>query len=189
MFVTKRNGKKELVQFDKITKRLNKLKYSNLKGVIPEEIAQKTISFLTNGIDTKKIDHITASIAQDMALENPGYGILAATICVDNLHKNTPAKFSECMTKIQETADILDDECYQFIMKNAKELDAMIIHDRDYSIDYVGFKTAEHSYLIKIPTQPSQQITASTEFVICDRLQYMYMRVAIQHFMYCDKLD
>ena len=34
--------------------------------------------------------------------------------------------------------------------KYKKELDEMIIHNRDYLIDFFGFKTLEKSYLLKI---------------------------------------
>ena len=43
----------------------------------------------------------------------------------------------------------------------------MIYQDRDYLIDYFGFKTLERSYLMKI------------NGVIVERIQHMWMRVSI----------
>ena len=43
----------------------------------------------------------------------------------------------------------------------------MIVHDRDYLIDYFGFKTLERAYLMKYNN------------VIEERPQYLWLRVAI----------
>ena len=43
----------------------------------------------------------------------------------------------------------------------------MIVHDRDYLIDYFGFKTLERAYLMKISNE------------IIERPQFLWLRVAI----------
>ena len=43
----------------------------------------------------------------------------------------------------------------------------MIVHDRDYLIDYFGFKTLERAYLFRVNN------------IVVERLQHMWMRVAI----------
>jgi len=48
-----------------------------------------------------------------------------------------------------------------------QEIESMIIHNRDYLIDYFGFKTLERSYLMRV------------NGVIVERPQIMWMRVAI----------
>jgi len=47
--------------------------------------------------------------------------------------------------KTGENAALLSKEVYDVIKKNAGELDAAIIYDRDFGYDYFGFKTLEKS--------------------------------------------
>jgi len=56
---------------------------------------------------------------------------------------------------------------YEIIKSNARKINSMIVGDRDFNIDYFGFKTLERSYLLKIGDQ------------IAECPQYMYMRVAL----------
>ena len=49
--------------------------------------------------------------------------------------------------------------------KYSKEIDEMIDYNRDYLIDYFGFKTFERAYLFKVND------------VIVERPQHMWMRV------------
>ena len=57
MFVTTRSGKKEAVQFDKITHRIQKLTYGlDTFFVDPMEVAKKTIQGLFDGITTVPVN-------------------------------------------------------------------------------------------------------------------------------------
>ena len=53
------------------------------------------------------------------------------------------------------------------ILDNVTTLDNMIVHNRDYLIDYFGFKTLERAYLFKVND------------VVVERPQHMWLRVAI----------
>ena len=55
---------------------------------------------------------------------------------------------------------------YQFVETYQEELDAMIVSDRDYLIDYFGYKTLERAYLLSIENK------------IIERPQFMWLRVA-----------
>ena len=67
----------------------------------------------------------------------------------------------------QKSYPLVNKEFYEIVEKNKEELDKMIIHERDYLIDYFGFKTMERSYLMKVGG------------VIVERPQYLWLRVAI----------
>jgi ribonucleoside-diphosphate reductase alpha subunit len=56
---------------------------------------------------------------------------------------------------------------WDFVQDNADYLDAMIVHERDYLIDYFGFKTLERAYLFRIGEH------------IVERIQHMWLRVAV----------
>ena len=47
-------------------------------------------------------------------------------------------------------SNLISDEVYSVIMKNADVLDSTIIYDRDFRYDFFGFKTLERSYLLKL---------------------------------------
>ena len=80
MFVIKRNGTTESVQFDKITNRLKKL--IDFDYVDPILITQKISSQIYNGITTTELDTLSARICMSMSIEHPNFGILGARIAI-----------------------------------------------------------------------------------------------------------
>ncbi|KAJ1888616.1 ribonucleotide-diphosphate reductase subunit rnr1, partial [Coemansia sp. RSA 2337] len=64
MFVIKRDGKSEKVQFDKITARINKLSYGlDTNYVDSAAVAQKVISGVYQGVTTVELDNLAAETA------------------------------------------------------------------------------------------------------------------------------
>lgn len=168
MYVIKRGNRgREEVRFDKITARLKPLCVGLSPQVDPILITQETIKSIYSGISTAEVDRIAASKAEQYKLVHPDYGVLASRICVSNLHRSTPVRFSEAMEIVFRDLSILDPAYMAFIRKHANSLDWMILHNNDYQYDYFGFSTLEHNYLIKVGDR------------VVDRPQYMYMRVAI----------
>ena len=106
MYVTKRNGNKEPVQFDKITTRISKLTLDLGDSVDPVIVTQKTVASIFSGITTTELDNQAALICMNMITENPGYGILGGRIAVSNHQKNTPENFSEAVRILSENIDI-----------------------------------------------------------------------------------
>ncbi len=176
MLVTKRDGRLEPVQFDKITSRIKKLCYGlSAHHVTPLEIAQKVIAGIYDRITTAELDKLAAETAATMAANHPDYGVLGARIEVSNLHKNTSKSFSNTMKRLYEYvnpktgqhAPLIAGDIYGIIRENAARLDSTIIYDRDYDYDYFGFKTLERSYLMQLDGQ------------VVERPQHMLMRVAV----------
>lgn len=176
MYVIKRDGRKEAVQFDKITSRVKKLCYGLDSDFIDAtEVAKKVVQGVYDNVTTAELDNLAAETAAYLTTTHPDYAQLAARIAVSNLHKNTKKSFSETMTdlykyidpKTKKPAPLLADDVYEIIMKNAELLDSSIIYDRDFSYDYFGFKTLERSYLLKLNGR------------IVERPQHMLMRVAV----------
>lgn len=175
MFVVKRDGRTELVMFDKITARIKKLCYGLSELVDPVKISMKVIEGLYDGVTTYELDNLAAEQAASMTVQHPDYALLASRIVVSNLHKQTKKSFSETMTdlyeyvdpKTGENAPLLADDVHQIIMENADRLDSYIIYDRDFGYDYFGVKTLERSYLLKL------------EGKVAERPQQMLMRVSV----------
>ncbi|MEL6916813.1 MAG: ribonucleoside-diphosphate reductase subunit alpha [Bacteroidota bacterium] len=175
MYVVKRDGRKELIMFDKITARVRKLCYG-LNGLVdPLKVTMRVIEGLYDGVTTSELDNLAAEIAATMTTSHPDYAKLAARISVSNLHKNTKKSFSETMKDLYEyvnprtgkKAPLLSDEVYKVISENAEKLDSTIIYNRDFGYDYFGFKTLERSYLLKLNGK------------IVERPQHMLMRVSV----------
>lgn len=175
MYVLKRDGRKELMMFDKITARVRKLCYGLNELVDPLKVAMRVIEGLYDGVTTSELDNLAAEIAATMTTAHPDYARLAARISVSNLHKNTKKTFSDVMHDLYtyvnprtgKDAPLLSDKVYQVIMENKDKLDSTIIYNRDFGYDYFGFKTLERSYLLKLNGK------------IAERPQHMLMRVSI----------
>ncbi|TEB40204.1 hypothetical protein FA13DRAFT_1724434 [Coprinellus micaceus] len=177
-FVFKRDGyvRKERVQFDKITARINKLCYGlDLNYVDPIEVTQKVVAGVYQGVTTVELDNLAAETAAYLTTKHPDYAVLAARIAVSNLHKETKKNFSQVMKDLYEyvnpkngkPAGMISDDTYKIIKENAEVLDSAIIYNRDFNYNYFGFKTLERSYLLRINGRPAE------------RPQHMIMRVAV----------
>jgi ribonucleotide reductase alpha subunit len=174
MRVTKRNGELEDIAFDKI---LNRIKTTCMDGKIQinySALAMKVIDQLYDTIPTSKIDELIGEQCASLSSQNPDYGILASRIIVSNHQKNTESSFYEAMHQLYTFTDshgqirpLISEKLWQFIKKNNDVLDEMIQHERDYLIDYFGFKTLERAYLFRVNNK------------IVERVQHMWMRVAV----------
>jgi len=174
MYVKKRDGREELVHFDKITSRIQKLCYGlDMDFVVPQAITLKVINGLYAGVTTVELDNLAAETAATMTTKHPDYATLAARIVVSNLHKETKKAFSDVVKDLytmvthDHKTPMISDFHYNIIMKNADRLNSAIVYDRDFGYKYFGFKTLERSYLLKIDGK------------VVERPQQMLMRVAI----------
>lgn len=161
MYVTKRNGQRENVHFDKITERIHKLVLTDY-FLDPVLVAQKVVASLYPGITTEELDIESAEICVNLSTTHPSYALLGGRILISNLHKNTLHSFSEKMMLLS-----LHEDFMIFFNLHKDELDAMIDYTRDYTYDYFGYKTIEKSYLLKVNRK------------IVERPQDMLLRVAI----------
>ena len=175
MYVVKRDGRREQVQFDKITARVKKLCYGLHANVDPVSVAMRVIEGVYDGVTTSELDNLAAEVAATNAVNHPDYAQLASRIAVSNLHKTTKKSFAEVMQELHtyrdpvtdEPASLVADDVMEIIDANAEALDSAIIYDRDFSYDYFGFKTLERSYLLKVDGK------------VAERPQQMLMRVSV----------
>ncbi|KAJ4254841.1 ribonucleotide-diphosphate reductase subunit rnr1 [Fusarium torreyae] len=176
MFVRKRDGRQERVQFDKITARVSRLCYGlDMDHVDPVAITQKVISGVYGGVTTVQLDDLAAETAAYMTVTHPDYAILAARIAVSNLHKQTKKQWSTVVSDLYHYVNerngrpspMISKETYECVMRHKEELDSAIVYDRDFQYQYFGFKTLERSYLLKIDGK------------IVERPQHMIMRVSV----------
>lgn len=178
MYVVKRDGKHESVQFDKITARLRalcKLPKPLSDKVDPVVITQKVVQGLTPGMRTTQLDTLAAETAASLVTVHPHYGRLAARIEISNWQKETPKTFLEAMTAMymnvapvtQDPAPLISEKLYQLALKFQDKIEAAINYSRDFNYDFFGFRTLQKSYLCTINGKP------------IERPQHMLMRVAL----------
>ena len=170
MFVIKRNGDREPVEFDKITRRLRHL----ADGLAVEHIslAQRVVNAVYNNVQTVTLDTIAADIAAQLMSTHPDYGTLAARLGIANLHKRTSGAFGTVTdrllnhTRAGKRMPLVDGAYHAFVMDWRERIEQEIDYDRDSGYDYFGLRTLEKSYLTRV------------DDVIVERPQDMLMRVA-----------
>lgn len=175
MRVVKRDGSLEDLSFDKILRRIRKLGQEAKIQINYQSLVMKVIDQLYDTIPTSKIDELAAEQCAVLSTNHPDYAALAGRIVVSNHQKNTEPLFSVVMKRLYNFIDmhgvnrpILAEDFMQFVNKYEDELNKMIVHDRDYYIDYFGFKTLERAYLFRLENK-----------VIVERPQHMWLRVAV----------
>lgn len=175
MFVHTRSGKKEPVQFDKITHRISQLTYGLDQHVDSMQVAQRTIKGLFDGITTEELDNLSAEVSAYMTSVHPDYARLAGRIAVANLHRSTSDSFMETMETLYgfkdqytgEKQPLISKEFFDYCREYKDRISTEIAYSRDFEFDYFGFKTLEKSYLLKVNGK------------IVERPQHLFMRVAL----------
>ena len=174
MRVTKRNGELQEVAFDKILERVKKLGQEAGININYSSLVMKVIDQLYDKIPTAKIDELAAEQCASLSTNHPDYATLAARIIISNHQKNTDSVFSNVMMSLHKFKDskgehkpLVSQKLWDFTDHHSEELNAIIDHERDYLIDYFGFKTLERAYLFRVNN------------TIVERPQHMWMRVAV----------
>jgi len=176
MYVIKRNGMKEEMHFDKITKRIKNLMHGlDTRYIDPVAVSQKVVQGIFSGVTTRELDQLAAEICAYSSTYHPDWSTLAARIAVSDLQKMTDSSFSKnCQRlfahrhpKTGEPAPLISEEVNTVIQANAETFDNAMRYDRDFDFDYFGFKTLERSYLLRIDGE------------VAERPQQMYMRVSV----------
>lgn len=175
MFVVKRNNAKEVVSFNKILNRVKKIgQNANIQKLNYTSLAMKVIDQLYDNITTCQIDELMAEQCASMSSIRPEYSVLAGQLIISNHQKNVKSSFSTNMNKLYNFKDKSGKHCplvtkeFIDIVNNNKDVwDKLIDYQRDFLIDYFGFKTLERAYLMRI------------NGVIVERPQHMWLRVSI----------
>eukprot|EP01082_Thalassiosira_pseudonana_P010282 g9449.t1 g9449 contig36:603671-606980(+) len=170
LYVTKKDGRLELLDKNKILQRLQSLS-TNLSTpyLSLPTLATSILHGTYPNLPTREIDTLASETAASMSTQHPDYGRLAARICASANHKSTPDSFSKAMLLLnEEGGGFVNNEIADLVKRRGKEIDDRIKHERDFEMTYFGYKTLERSYLLKL-----------NEDTIVERIQYLWMRVAL----------
>lgn len=174
MHVQKRDGTSEPISFDKVLSRVRKAARGLL--VNADALSQQVLTRIYDGVPTTQLDELTAANAASLGTVHPDWNTLAGRIAISNHHKNTDASFTcvikalanQTMDKTGEKTSYIAPALLALVEEHGATIDAYIQHQRDYLLDYFGFKTLEKSYLLR-----------DTKMRILERPQHMWMRVSL----------
>lgn len=127
-FVIKRSGCNQLVDKEKIRKRLTNLGADlNAEYINYDVVVEKVYSGIYSGVSTSELDSLAAETCAYMNILHPDYSKLAARIAVSNLHKSTSENIitvAETLRhykdKVGRAAPMLAEDVYEIIMDNAE---------------------------------------------------------------------
>ena len=176
MHVVKRSGQTQEVSFDKILRRVKSLgnECEPPLALNYADLVIRVIDQLYSGVTTRQIDELTAEQCASLCTQHPDYGVLAGRVVVSNCQKNTSPCFSSTVLRLNAHEDVngaraplVSDQLATIVRERAEEIEGMIDYQRDFLIDYFGFKTLERAYLMR------------SDGEIVERPQHMWMRVAL----------
>jgi ribonucleotide reductase alpha subunit len=175
MYVIKRDGTQEPVQFDKVLERIRKAATGLDSAVNYTRLAQLVLAEIHDGVRTTELDELAARMAVSYMTVHPDWGTLAAQIIISNCQRSAPATFSEAMEELATLTDAngrpvpaIAADVADFMRANSGILNAMVRPENDFLLDYFGFKTLEKAYLMRGRVRRTVETP-----------QYMWLRVAV----------
>ncbi|WP_027009307.1 class 1a ribonucleoside-diphosphate reductase subunit alpha [Conchiformibius kuhniae] len=172
--VTKRDGRLELINLDKIHKVIN-WAAEGLNKVSVSQVEMKSRIQFYNGIRTKDIHETIIKSAADLISEDtPDYQYLAARLAIFHLRKiaygdYTPPHFYDHVVKLTDMGKYDPHILADYSREEFDELDAYLDHERDLRFSYGAVKQLEGKYLVQ--NRVTRQIYESPQF--------LYMLVAM----------
>lgn len=177
--VIKRDGTREPISGGKIRARLTDLlntpvRLDGIEEVHIEQIQAIVMQKAHDGITTVELDELSIQVALSWSLNHPSWDKFAGRIAIDNHQKKTRDYNYMGLTEMlyQNKPQLVTRDYYKFVEKNSNLIDAHIKYDRDFLLNYFGFKTLEKSYLLKLRG-------ANGVDRILERPNHLWMRVSI----------
>lgn len=154
MRVTKRSGRKEPVDLDKIVRAVGRCA-TGLTDVDPMRIATRTISGLYDGATTSELDRLSIQTAAAYIVEEPQYAKLAARLLAAYVEKEVRNQeihsFSQSVGAGYRLG-LVNPRLMDFVTANSRKLNDAIQPRRDREFEYFGLRTVYDRYLLKHPT-------------------------------------
>ena len=173
LFVTKRNGKKEVIDLEKIH-RVIAWAAEGLDDVSVSQVELKSHIQFYDGIKTEDIhETIIKSAADLISEETPDYQYLAARLAIFHLRKKAygqfePPKLYQHVVKMVEAGKYDRHLLEDYSQEEFDQLDAILDHQRDLSFSYAAVKQLEGKYLVQ------NRVTGE----IYESAQFLYILVA-----------
>ncbi|TCI06611.1 ribonucleoside-diphosphate reductase subunit alpha [Dyella soli] len=170
MRVTKRNGRQEVVDVNKIVRAVTRSS-EGLHGVDPLRVALKTIGGLYDGATTQELDELSIRTSAALTAEEPEYGQLAARLLSAYIDKEVSGQeiqsFSQSIARGAELG-ILNARLRDFVTTNARKLNDAIDPHASRRFEYFGLRTVYDRYLLRHPQLRK----------VIETPQHFFMRIA-----------
>lgn len=154
IYVTKRNGSKEMLDLDKFHK-VATYACNNLAGVSQSDLEIKTHLQFYNEITTTDIQETLIKAAADLITEeSPNYQFVAGRLINYSLRKEVygryePPSLYDHIEKCTK-AGIYDDTLLEkYTREEIDQLNQLIDHDRDLNLSYAAMEQMRGKYLVK----------------------------------------
>ncbi len=155
MTVTKRNGRREPVDLNKIVRAVQRC-CDDLYAIDPLRVATRTISGLYDGASTRELDELSIRTAALLTAEEPEYGRLGARLLAEFIGKEVAGQeihaFSQSIARGHEIG-LINDRLLGFVQAHARKLNDALDASLDRRFDYFGLRTLYDRYLLRHPSQ------------------------------------
>jgi len=178
IYVLKRDGRKELLNYEKVNKVLE-WATDGISSVSASDVAMNAKLQIYNGINTSDIHRVLIQSAADMITEeSPNYQFVASKLLNYLLRKevfNTYTNFPRLKDFIRTNIDrgVYDSEVVNYYTdKDLDKIEGFIKHRRDEDLTYAGIQQLMDKYLVQHRKTGEQYETP----------QFMYMMISITLF-------
>ncbi|ATC94658.1 class 1a ribonucleoside-diphosphate reductase subunit alpha [Pseudoalteromonas tunicata] len=175
--VSKRDGRKELLDLDKIH-RVIEWAAKGLNNVSVSQVELKSHIQFYDGIRTEDIhETIIKAAADQISKESPDYQFLAARLAIFHLRKKAYGQF-EPPRLYDHVVKMVEDNRYDahlladYTQAEFEQLDEVLDHNRDLTFSYAAVKQLEGKYLVQ------NRVTGE----IYESAQFLYILVAASLF-------
>ena len=168
LFVTKRNGEKELIDLEKIH-RVITWAAEGLDQVSVSQVELKSHIQFYDGIKTEDIHETIIKAAADLISEEaPDYQYLAARLAVFHLRKKAygqfePPKLHDHVVSMVEAGKYDQHLLSDYSQAEFEQMESFIEHSRDLDFSYAAVKQLEGKYLVQ--NRVSGEIYESAQFL------------------------
>lgn len=152
--VTKRDGRKELLDLAKLHKMTDEA-CAGISGVSASLVEMNSGIQFYDGIKTKDIQEILVRSASDLiSLDNPGYQYVAARLLLFGLRKMVFGQFKYIplvdLVKKNIVRGVYDKELLSLYTEEEwTKLDGFMNHERDFNFTYAGLRQITDKYLVQ----------------------------------------
>jgi ribonucleoside-diphosphate reductase alpha chain len=173
LFVTKRNGKRELIDLEKIHQVIA-WAAEGLDNVSVSQVELKSHIQFYDGIKTSDIhETIIKSAADLISEETPDYQYLSARLAIFHLRKKAygqfePPKLYPHIVKMVEAGKYDQHLVVDYTEDEFEQMERFLVHRRDLDFSYAAVKQLEGKYLVQ------NRVTGE----IYESAQFLYILVA-----------
>ncbi|GHE90471.1 class 1a ribonucleoside-diphosphate reductase subunit alpha [Thalassotalea profundi] len=173
LFVTKRNGKKELIDLEKIHKVIA-WAAQGLNNVSVSQVELKSHIQFYDGIKTEDIHETIIKSAADLISEDtPDYQFLSARLAIFHLRKKAYGQFEpptlySHVVKMVNTGKYDQHLLEDYSQAEFEKMECFLDHSRDLTFSYAAVKQLEGKYLVQ------NRVTGE----IYESAQFLYLLVA-----------